>query len=85
MLVLSRKEGEQIAVDEDIVVEVMHIKGHRVSLGIEAPSTRRILRGEIAKRELPPEPSHPSSGGPQHRRRQPSISDHGQVDVDADK
>jgi carbon storage regulator len=85
MLVLSRKEGEQIVLDEDIVVKVIHIKGHRVRLGIEAPQAKRILRKEIAKRMLPPEPSHPGSNGPQHRLRQPSIGDGGRVDVDTGK
>ena len=85
MLVLSRKEGEQIVIDQDIVVEVIHIRGHRVRLGIEAPRAKRILRKEIAKRVLPHEPSHPSSDGPQNRRRQPSIGDGGRVDVDAGK
>ena len=70
MLVLSRKEGEQIVVDQDIVVEVIHIRGHRVHLGIKAPLAKRILRKEIAERMLLSEPSQPSSDGPQHRRRQ---------------
>jgi len=53
MLVLSRKEGEQIVLDEDIVVTVIHIKGHCVRLGIEAPRAKRIFRKEIAERILP--------------------------------
>ena len=85
MLVLSRKEGEQIVLDEDIVVEVIHIKGHRVRLGIEAPRAKRILRKEIADRILPPKPSHTSTDSPQHRRRQPSIADGGRVNFDIGK
>ena len=85
MLVLSRKEGEQIVLDEDIVVEIIQIRGHRVRLGIEAPRAKRILRREISKRLLLPEPSHTSSDGPQQRRRQPLIGDGGWVDVDAGK
>ena len=85
MLVLSRKEGEQIVLDEDIVVEVIHIKGQSVRLGINAPPAKRILRKEIARRLLPPEPPHFSSGSPQHRRRQGSIDDGGRVDVDTGK
>ena len=72
MLVLSRKEGEKIVLDENIVVEVIHIRGHRVRLGIEAPQSKRILRKEIAKRTLPPAPPHPSPDGSQHRRNQPA-------------
>ncbi len=47
MLVLSRKEGEQIILDRDIVVEVLHIGKQRVRIGIAAPATTRILRKEV--------------------------------------
>jgi carbon storage regulator len=80
MLVLSRKEGEQIVIDQDIVVEVIQIRGHRARLGIEAPREKRILRKEIANRLLPPEPSHPSFDGPKNRRRHPPIGDGGRAD-----
>jgi carbon storage regulator len=47
MLVLSRKEGEQLVIDEHIVITVNRISGHRVSIGIQAPSDVRISRGEL--------------------------------------
>ena len=47
MLVLSRKAGEQIVIGEGIVVVVKRITGHRVTLGIEAPSNVHIVRGEL--------------------------------------
>lgn len=47
MLVLSRKETEQILVGKDIVVTVSQIRGNRVRLGIEAPQGVRILRTEL--------------------------------------
>ncbi len=47
MLVLSRKEGEQIILDRDIVVEVLHIGKQRVRIGIAAPATTQILRKEV--------------------------------------
>ncbi len=47
MLVLSRKVGQKIALGDDIVLVVNRIAGNRVSIGIEAPSHVRIVRGEL--------------------------------------
>ena len=44
MLVLSRKNGEQICIGENIVVKVVGIHGNRVKLGIEAPREVRVVR-----------------------------------------
>jgi carbon storage regulator len=47
MLVLSRKIGERIIINDDITVEVLQIIGNRVRLGITAPSGVPILREEL--------------------------------------
>ena len=47
MLVLSRKPGEKIRLGADIVVTVVEVRGHRVRLGIEAPSHVPVLRSEL--------------------------------------
>jgi carbon storage regulator len=47
MLVLSRKPGESIVIDDRIVVTVVQIGGGRVRLGIEAPREVPILRSEV--------------------------------------
>lgn len=47
MLVLSRKEGEQLVIDENIVITITRLAGHRVAIGIDAPSHVRIQRGEL--------------------------------------
>ncbi|XZE33899.1 carbon storage regulator [Pirellulaceae bacterium SH501] len=47
MLVLSRKVGEKLLIDGNITVEVVKIQGNRISLGINAPSDVKILRGEL--------------------------------------
>jgi len=51
MLVLSRKEGQQITIGKDIVITLTQIKGERVKLGISAPAGVVILRGELARKE----------------------------------
>jgi carbon storage regulator len=48
MLVLTRKQGEQIRIGEDVVITVVRTKGKAVRLGIQAPSHVPVLRGEIA-------------------------------------
>ena len=53
MLVLTRKEGEQIRIGDDIVVTVVRTGGDKIRLGIEAPSDKVILRSELKSVELP--------------------------------
>ncbi|MCP4506068.1 MAG: carbon storage regulator CsrA [Fuerstiella sp.] len=53
MLVLSRKTGESIQIDDDILVTVSEVKGGRVRLSIEAPRSIRIVRQEILERDFP--------------------------------
>lgn len=47
MLVLSRKTGEGITLDQDVVIEVLSIEGDRVRIGIKAPKEMRIFRKEL--------------------------------------
>ena len=47
MLVLSRKVGERIIINDDIEVVVLGVRGNRVKLGFKAPNDVRILRQEI--------------------------------------
>ena len=47
MLVLSRKEGESIMIDDDIEIHVIKVQGLRVRIGIKAPLHNRIVRQEI--------------------------------------
>lgn len=50
MLVLSRKVGELIHVGDDVTIEVRRVAGNRVTMAIDAPRHKRILRGELKER-----------------------------------
>ena len=47
MLVLTRKLGESIAIDDHIKIIVVQIKGKQVRLGIQAPKETKIHREEV--------------------------------------
>ena len=52
MLVLTRKLGETIIIDDNIVIKVVDIHGKQIRLGIEAPMEIGIYRGEIYEKIL---------------------------------
>lgn len=63
MLILTRKRNEEIRIGEHIVVRVMRTAKASVKIGIEAPESMRILRGELNDRGdlvdvVPVEPTH---------------------------
>ena len=47
MLVLTRQEGEKIYIGTEIVILIAHNGSDRVSLGIDAPTDKVVLRGEL--------------------------------------
>lgn len=47
MLVLTRRIGEEIIINENIVITINRIKGTTVSIGISAPKEMKIMRGEL--------------------------------------
>jgi carbon storage regulator len=52
MLVLTRKEHEEIVIGDDIVISVVRIKVDRVQLGVAAPKGTRVDRREVRERIL---------------------------------
>ena len=48
MLVLSRGRDEAILIGDDIVIEVVEIRGDTVRLGITAPTSIPVHRKEVA-------------------------------------
>ncbi len=47
MLVLSRKIGQKIIVNDSIILTITAVKGNMVRVGIDAPPHIRIVREEI--------------------------------------
>lgn len=47
ILVLSRREGQRILIGDDIVLEVVEIRGDKIRLGISAPKDVPVHREEV--------------------------------------
>lgn len=47
MLILTRKLGESIAIGDDIKITFLEIKGKQIKMGIDAPSSIAVHRGEL--------------------------------------
>jgi carbon storage regulator len=50
MLVLTRKIGEGIVINDDITITIVEMKGGNVRVGIDAPRDKKIYRQEIYNR-----------------------------------
>ncbi len=67
MLVLSRKQNQEIVIGDGIKITVLKIKGNTIRLGIDAPKDVKVIRGELS--------SHPNPNRGNNRDRQPSQRD----------
>ncbi|MGK0258691.1 MAG: carbon storage regulator, partial [Candidatus Azotimanducaceae bacterium] len=47
MLVLTRRAGESIMIDNEIELKVLKIRGSQVHLGIDAPKKAAVHRKEV--------------------------------------
>ena len=47
MLVLTRKVGESIQINDDVKITVIDVKGKNIRLGIDAPKTTKVYREEV--------------------------------------
>jgi carbon storage regulator len=47
MLVIPRKKGESVVLDDDIVVTVLEVREDRIRLGIELPRGGTVHRREV--------------------------------------
>lgn len=50
MLILTRRVGESIRINDDITVKVLGVQGMQVRLGVEAPEEVVVHRQEVYER-----------------------------------
>lgn len=50
MLILTRRVGEAVVIDEEVTVTVLGVKGNQVRIGVNAPKTVSVHREEIFER-----------------------------------
>ncbi|GAA4422902.1 carbon storage regulator [Bremerella cremea] len=66
MLVLTRKQQQQIQIGEGVTITILKVKGNTVRIGIEAPSDVKIVRSELEPEEeaAPAEEAEPQAAAP---------------------
>ena len=50
MLILTRRVGESLMIGDDVVVNVLGVKGNQVRIGVDAPKDIEVHREEIYDR-----------------------------------
>lgn len=62
-LVLTRRTGQLILIGDDIVIEVVRIRGGLVRIGVAAPVDLKVLRSELQTQGLRNEADETSPAG----------------------
>lgn len=47
MLIISRKPGQSIKINDNIEITIVEMSGDKVKIGIEAPKYVKVLRNEL--------------------------------------
>lgn len=50
MLILTRRVGEKLIIGDNVVIDVLGVKGNQVRIGIDAPKDVEVHREEIYDR-----------------------------------
>lgn len=50
MLILTRRIGESIRIDDNVTITVLGVKGAQVRIGVDAPREVQVHREEIYQR-----------------------------------
>ncbi|PQO48126.1 carbon storage regulator [Blastopirellula marina] len=61
MLVLTRKQQQQIQIGEGVTITILKVKGNTVRIGIDAPSDVKVVRSELEPEEKPASPKKQDS------------------------
>jgi carbon storage regulator len=48
MLILSRKPGDSLMINDDVEIKVIEVNGDKVKIGVAAPKEVKILRKELS-------------------------------------
>jgi carbon storage regulator len=52
MLILTRRIGEKLVINENVIVTILAAKGSQIRIGIEAPRDVQVHREEIFQKIL---------------------------------
>ncbi|MCH2135472.1 MAG: carbon storage regulator CsrA [Phycisphaerales bacterium] len=71
MLVLSRRRDERIMIGDDIEIVIVDIRGEKVRVGINAPASVSVHRGELQAKgasQIEPKPEQAQGASPRRAR-----------------
>ena len=52
MSILTRRIGEKLVIDDNVIITIVGVKGNQIRVGIEAPRDVQVHREEIYQRIL---------------------------------
>jgi carbon storage regulator len=47
MLILNRKQGESLIIDDKIEIKILEVSEGKIKIGIEAPKSVKVFRKEV--------------------------------------
>ena len=50
MLIVTRRTGDSLMIDDDVVVTVLGVKGDQVRVGVNAPLSKAVHREELFRK-----------------------------------
>lgn len=53
MLILTRRIGERLRINDEVIVTILEIKGNQIRIGVSAPKDIAVHREEIYRKSSP--------------------------------